>query len=192
MRITGGQAKGITLSCPKGNKTRPATDQMREAVFSSLGAAVFEKRCLDLFAGTGAYGLEALSRSAREVIWVENNRECLKILEKNRITTQRSIEGSGRLNPQKTQISSQSALSYLGNPIGEPFDFIFADPPYAWWERHLCEFLEKTEPWLARPGGTLILESSGFLAIDQPGWLCKKSFGKAKGDRPYVRFLELI
>ena len=191
MRLTGGQAKGITLASPKGNTTRPATDQLREAVFSSLGAEVPGKRCLDLFAGTGAYGLEALSRLAREVIWVENNRQCLKILEKNRTATLRSIEGRGGLKPGLTQISSQSAFSYLANPSGEPYDLIFADPPYAWLEEHLVEFLAKVEPCLSQPRGKLILESPGFLPIDEPRWSCKKSFGRASGDRPYVRVLAL-
>ena len=65
MRITGGSARGIPLSLPKGDAVRPATDALRQAVFSSLAARVPGTRFLDLFAGSGAYGLEALSRGAK-------------------------------------------------------------------------------------------------------------------------------
>ena len=71
MRITGGKARGIPLASPKGDATRPATDQLREAVFSSLGARIEGAQVADLFAGTGAYGLEAMSRGAIGGIFVE-------------------------------------------------------------------------------------------------------------------------
>src|SRR5258708_32993696 len=73
MRISGGIARGITLATPKGDATRPATDGMRQAVFSSLGASVVGARFLDLFAGSGAYGLEALSPGAASGVFVEQS-----------------------------------------------------------------------------------------------------------------------
>ena len=73
MRISGGGARGIPLVVPKGDAVRPATDGMRQSVFSSLGARVSGARFLDLFAGSGAYGLEALSRGAAAGVFVEQN-----------------------------------------------------------------------------------------------------------------------
>src|SRR6186713_1475308 len=73
MRISGGGARGITLAVPKGDAVRPATDGMRQSVFSSLGARVTGARFLDLFAGSGGYGLEALSRGAAGGVFVEQN-----------------------------------------------------------------------------------------------------------------------
>jgi 16S rRNA (guanine966-N2)-methyltransferase len=66
MRITGGKAKSISLMCPKGDLVRPATDRMRESVFSSLGPSIVGSEFIDLFAGTGSYGLESLSRGAKK------------------------------------------------------------------------------------------------------------------------------
>ncbi|MCB0386966.1 MAG: RsmD family RNA methyltransferase, partial [Bdellovibrionales bacterium] len=91
MRITGGRARGIPLIAPTGQGTRPATDRMREAVFSSLGPLVEGSRCLDLFAGTGAYGLEALSRGATAVSFVENDTKALRALKTNQDTVLKSL-----------------------------------------------------------------------------------------------------
>ena len=83
MRISGGLARGITLAVPKGEVTRPATDGMRQSVFSSLASAVPGARFLDLFAGSGAYGLEALSRGAVGGVFVEQNPRAVACVRKN-------------------------------------------------------------------------------------------------------------
>src|SRR6185312_3355422 len=83
MRISGGQARGIPLVVPKGDAVRPATDGMRQAAFSSLGAVVPGARFLDLFAGSGAYGLEALSRGAANGVFVEKNAKAAGCLRQN-------------------------------------------------------------------------------------------------------------
>jgi len=83
MRITGGQARGIPLVLPKGDAVRPATDAMRQAVFSSLAARVAGARFLDLFAGSGAYGLEALSRGAADGVFVEKNARTADFIRQN-------------------------------------------------------------------------------------------------------------
>src|ERR1700685_1093985 len=77
MRISGGQARGIELAAPRGNAVRPATDGMRQAVFSSLGSRVEGARFVDLFAGSGAYGLEAFSRGASGGTVVERSAKAL-------------------------------------------------------------------------------------------------------------------
>ena len=73
MRITSGFARGISLDAPKGDTTRPATDAARQAIFSSLGEAVVGAQVLDMFAGTGSYGLEAASRGAKSAVFVEKS-----------------------------------------------------------------------------------------------------------------------
>src|SRR6187401_769321 len=83
MRISGGAARGIPLVVPKGDAVRPATDGMRQAVFSSLGERVVGARFLDLFAGSGAYGLEALSRGAAAGVFVEQNAKAAHCLRQN-------------------------------------------------------------------------------------------------------------
>src|SRR3954465_11512303 len=83
MRITGGIARGIPLVVPKGDAVRPATDAMRQAVFSSLGARTVGARFLDLFAGSGADGLEALSRGAAGGVFVEQNAKAVACLRQN-------------------------------------------------------------------------------------------------------------
>ena len=80
MRITGGRAGGIPLKAPKGNHTRPATDRLRESVFSSLGASIEGCKVADLFAGTGSYGLEALSRGAASSTFFESDHAALNLL----------------------------------------------------------------------------------------------------------------
>ena len=83
MRISGGGARGIPLAVPKGDAVRPATDGMRQSVFSSLGARVVGARFLDLFAGSGGYGLEALSRGAAGGVFVEQNAKAAACVRQN-------------------------------------------------------------------------------------------------------------
>ena len=83
MRISGGKARGITLRTVKNTDLRPATEANRERLFSSLGQQIQKKRVLDLFAGSGSYGLEALSRGASDAIFVEKNRKVAKYLNEN-------------------------------------------------------------------------------------------------------------
>lgn len=96
MRISGGQARGITLLVPKGESVRPATDGMRQAVFSSLANRLAEARFLDLFAGSGAYGLEAFSRGAAGGVFVERNAKTVACLRQNIAAVGRSMQEIGR------------------------------------------------------------------------------------------------
>lgn len=122
MRIIAGTAGGIPIKVPQGD-TRPTTDRVREALFSMLGDAVSGARVLDLFAGSGALGLEALSRGAESVVFVEQNRNAADII---------------RLNLQKARLTNATlrqsdvfrTLADLAK-TGHTFDLVFADPPYA-------------------------------------------------------------
>lgn len=120
MRIIAGKSGSIPLQVPK-SLTRPTTDRVRESIFSSLGDRVIDAVVLDLFAGSGSLGIEALSRGAKSALFVDSSREATEIIEQN-LTKAKLTGGTTRSNDVR------SFLSGRGN--GE-FDLIFADPPYA-------------------------------------------------------------
>lgn len=122
MRIIAGAFRGRTLRSPEGMATRPTADRVRETLFSMLASRLgpFEDlRVADLFAGSGALGLEALSRGAAFACFVEQERRALDAIRANIAALQ--VE-------QRCQLLARSALAL---PPAEPFDLIFADPPYA-------------------------------------------------------------
>lgn len=179
MRITGGKARGIRLNTPEGRVTRPATDQMREAVFSSLGAAVEGARIADLFAGTGAYGLEAMSRGASQGLFVESSRDAVACLRKN-------IEAVAKSCRQKpiTRWKILAQKIYTVQQSEGPFDLIFMDPPYAIIENKIeTVFRETIEP-LCTQKTLICLEMPGDLEISFSGWSCIKRLGKKGKDKP--------
>ena len=122
MRIIAGEFRGRRLAAVKG-RVRPTSDRVREAIFSVLGAAVVDARVLDLFAGTGALSLEALSRGARHAVLVEDHGTALKILRDNIDTL--DLEGRARVLP----LPVTRALKTLAAQ-GEQFSLVFLDPPY--------------------------------------------------------------
>jgi 16S rRNA (guanine966-N2)-methyltransferase len=119
MRIITGLAKGRRLLAPRDGGTRPMTDRAREGLFSSLGAAVIDARVLDLYAGSGSLGLEALSRGAHSAVFVERGRAALAVLRANVAAV-----GLGG------EVVAGDVGEYLARPTG-PFDLAFVDPPYA-------------------------------------------------------------
>lgn len=122
MRIIAGKAKGMRLTSVPGMQTRPTADRVREALFSILGPAVAGSRFLDLYAGNGAVGLEALSRGAERVIWVEMNRGATRTIRTN-------VEKTGLTGGEIYTSTVERALAKLED-AGEVFDYIFLDPPY--------------------------------------------------------------
>ena len=122
MRIIAGSAGGIPLKVPPG-VTRPTTDRAREAIFSMLGESVLEARVLDLFAGSGGMGLEALSRGAAHATFVEQQGQAAKVVQENLARTKLS-------GGQVTKADAFTALKRLAEG-SERFELIFADPPYA-------------------------------------------------------------
>jgi 16S rRNA (guanine966-N2)-methyltransferase len=119
MRVIAGAAGGIRLDVPK-TEVRPTMDRVKAAIFSSLGNEVIGARVLDLFAGTGALGIEALSRGAASALFVENNSAAIAAIERNLARTK--LEGN---------IRKQDVFAFLrSTQTREPFRIIFADPPY--------------------------------------------------------------
>jgi len=124
LRIISGSLKGRQLTPVKGRRTRPTSDRTREALFNILGlGTVHDAVTLDLFAGTGALGIEALSRGARRAVFVDRDRQALKTLRRN-------IERCGLTSRSRIHHwDIQKNLNCL-QPILQPFDLVFLDPPY--------------------------------------------------------------
>lgn len=119
MRVIAGAAGGIRLDVPK-TDLRPTMDRVKAAIFSSLGQEIIGARVLDLFAGTGALGIEALSRGAASALFVEDNSTAIAAIERNLARTK--LDG---------RIRRQDVFSFLrSTQTREPFQIIFADPPY--------------------------------------------------------------
>ena len=172
MRITGGQARGIPLLLPKGDAVRPATDAMRQAVFSSLAARVEGARFLDLFAGSGAYGLEAFSRGAAGGVFVEKNARTVDFIRQNIGAVCKSLgrEAAG------LQVVTADATHVMP---GEAPDLVFIDPPYEIIPEVAPKLFARLAELLApKPDALVVFEMPGGLELAPAGWTCVKRLGK--------------
>ena len=122
MRVIAGEAKGRTLLAPRGTGTRPATDRIRETLFAILEPELAGARVLDLFAGAGTLGIEALSRGAAHATFVERSSAALAALRRNLETTVLS---------DRADIVPANVLAYLEHRLAEGYDLVFCDPPFA-------------------------------------------------------------
>ncbi|MEM1221264.1 MAG: RsmD family RNA methyltransferase [Verrucomicrobiota bacterium] len=185
MRITGGKARGILLKAPKGRETRPATDRLRESVFSSLGSRIEGARVADLFAGTGAYGLEAMSRGASGGIFVENSSEVIFCLRENLAAVSKSCghhsAGGWRILAQKI---------YAINASAGLFDVVFIDPPYALIEPKIQTIFSDHIASITTRESLVCFEMPGTLEVDIPGWRQVRRLGKTGRDKPTAVFFE--
>ena len=172
MRIIAGQFRGRQLQAPPGSATRPTGDRVREALFSMLVSRLgsFEDlRVADLYAGSGALGLEALSRGAAEAVFVE---------------TDPKAQAAIKTNAAKLGVTDRIRVlggSALALPRSEPFDLILADPPYANGSGTALVRAVTQAGWLA-PGGWLSIETEQRDAVD-PGDLspeADREIGKAR------------
>ncbi|MCL2486557.1 MAG: 16S rRNA (guanine(966)-N(2))-methyltransferase RsmD [Oscillospiraceae bacterium] len=158
MRIITGSARGRKLKSLGGEGVRPTSDRVKEALFSIVQFQIEGRRILDLFAGNGQLGLEALSRGAEHAVFVDSSSKALAVVREN-------IEVCGFSDKSRTVHSD--AAAYLAR-CREKFDVAFLDPPYG------SNMLEKTLPMLAprmNPGGTILCESDA-----------KKELPEAAGD----------
>lgn len=157
LRVIGGTLRGRPIAVPP--RTRPTLALVRRGVFDHLGKRVVGARVLDLFAGTGAMGIEALSRGASRVWFVERAPSALKILRKN----------LGSLDLlDHARVIPMDALDLLNGPPPDPFDLVFVDPPYGYrsWER----LFRLLAPWMA-PEGLVVSEFSARDNVPFPeGW----------------------
>ena len=154
MRIIAGVAKGMPLAVPR-TGVRPTADRIREAIFSSLGERVVGATVLDLFAGTGALGLEAASRVAASVLFVEQSQTALTSLQENLQTFRKNRDVTRELTVIRADAFAQ--LRKLAG-AGEKFSLIFADPPYGDAAQLLLD--DKDLPGLLEDEGLFVLESA--------------------------------
>jgi 16S rRNA (guanine966-N2)-methyltransferase len=151
MRVIAGSAGGVRLAAPT-RGVRPTMDRVKAAIFSSLGDAIIGARVLDLFAGTGALGIEALSRGSGSVVFVENDRRSVELIEKNLAKTK-----------LKGRIRNQDVFDFLRHASeDDKFQIIFADPPYQKTKHHENETEQllnnESLPQLLDTNGTFVLE----------------------------------
>lgn len=186
MRITGGLARGIPLSTPrKDHPVRPATDRMREAVFSSLGLRTQDANVLDLYAGSGAYGLEALSRGARSAVFVEADPRVLQCLSNNLRAVERSAGHA--LDARVLRRRLPSPLDGIA-PIS--LDLVFIDPPYDRIQADAAALLASILPYTG-PDSRVVFESPGEInpADTCPAWRTLQVLGTRKRDAPTCHIL---
>lgn len=139
LRIVAGEFGGRRIEAPTGRRTRPTREKVREAWFSALGPGIAGARVLDLFAGSGALGLEALSRGAASVTFVESDPRAASVLEGN--VRALSVGARARI----LRRGAEAVLEELEEGGAEPFDLAMADPPYeSEWPRRLAGVLAET------------------------------------------------
>ncbi len=175
MRITGGDFRGRKISCPRGKRVRPTTDRVREALFDILSANFVRDwsaiGVMDLFAGTGALGLEALSRGAKSCIFIEKDRSTLQFLKKNL-----ALLDEDEIRRLKVVLSDvypflESGFSFQRDFF--PVEIVFADPPYGkgHMERSL-RALSENKAILDRNGLLVVEEDkrAGFIDVEPYGF----------------------
>lgn len=162
MRVTGGVLGGRRLIVPRGDKVRPTQDRVREALFSALAPALSGARFLDLFAGAGSVGLEAWSRGAAYVCWVEADPRVHASLERN--VAELCGSPSGGTPEAGWRVVKADVYRYIEHSRGgPPYDMVFADPPYdrearhRWADRLLAAV---AEAGLLAVGGVLVIEQA--------------------------------
>ena len=173
MRVIAGSAGGVRLAVPTRN-VRPTMDRVKAAIFSSLGDAIIGAHVLDLFAGSGALGIEALSRGAASAIFVEDGRQSTEVIEENLARTK-----------LKGRVRDQDVFDFLWHPSNtEKFKIIFADPPYEkinHGEYYTGKLLtNEALPLLLEPGGTFVLEKHpGEILLEIKQWriIRQKTYG---------------
>lgn len=151
MRVIAGRARGCALVAPEGLSTRPTADRIKESLFNIIQAELSDIRFLDLFAGSGSIGIEALSRGASKAVFVDNSRESISTINKNLQKT-RLTENAAVL-----QMDIWQAIDFLSKK-GETFHIVYMDAPYK------KDFVTKTLEMIVKGN---ILKKDGFIIVEQ-------------------------
>jgi len=151
LRVISGTAKGHKLKTLKTDKTRPTSDKVKGALFNIIMGYIQDAEVLDLFAGTGNLGIEALSRGAKEVVFVDKSEECIKIIKENLIHT-KLLEKATIIKGDVSEVLKKLSLE------GKKFDLIFLDPPYN--KGLVTETLQQIETYD-------LLESQGIIVAEK-------------------------
>ncbi|MGE0392632.1 MAG: 16S rRNA (guanine(966)-N(2))-methyltransferase RsmD [Vicinamibacterales bacterium] len=179
MRVITGAWKGRRLATPSWEGLRPTSDRLRETLFNVLGPAVVGARVLDAFAGTGAVGIEALSRGAAHVTFLEHDRRAVALIERNLATCRADQEA-----PRRYTVVTGDATRWRA-PAGAAFTLVWLDPPYA--ERSAGPTLAAIRPALTADG-TAVLEHATRRAPDVPeGWTVTRTLVSGDSTLTFLR-----
>jgi 16S rRNA (guanine966-N2)-methyltransferase len=192
MRVVAGRLGGRTLRAVPGAATRPTSDRVREALFSILGERVRDAAVLDLFAGTGALAIEAMSRGARSAVLVEQAPRAVAVIRANlealgltEVATVRRTKAEAYLRSGAGSRASPGSPGSPGPPSSRasadgPFDLVFLDPPYAMPVGTLAGLLARLAGEALAPGATVVVETSS--RAEPPPWPAPL---RAEGSRRY-------
>jgi 16S rRNA (guanine966-N2)-methyltransferase len=148
LRVIGGSARGRRLRSVPGSTTRPITDRVKEALFNIIGADIEAARVLDLFAGTGGVGIEALSRGAEFVLFIDLDRQAAETIKSN-------LETTGFTS--RAQVMRTSAFSFLDKPPDRQFDYFYVAPPqYKGLWKQALQILDTRPVWLGEDGWVIV------------------------------------
>ena len=169
LRIIGGLLRGSKIDFPDEVGLRPTTDRIRETLFNWVMNRIEGSRSLDLYAGSGSLGIEALSRGASEVVFIEENKNTARVLADN----------IARLNITGSKIISTTALSYLKSVTPNPFDLVFIDPPYALKEQQQVLEILVSHQWVHQQSRIYVemLKDEDIQLPDSWCWLKRKVAG---------------
>jgi 16S rRNA (guanine966-N2)-methyltransferase len=175
MRVIAGTHGGRRLTGPDTTDTRPVTDRVKESVFSSLGAGVVDARVVDLFAGAGSFGIEALSRGAASAVFVENGRKALEALRRN--LAELAMEG---------MVVQADVTDWVKTATGE-FDLAFCDPPWPLPSESLATVLEDLRAHLDDDALVIVTRRSGDDVPTPAGYAIDDD--RRRGDTRIIRYM---
>ena len=187
MRIISGEAKGRALFAPSGSQTRPTSDKIRGALFNIIGARVMDSRVLDLFGGSGALALEALSRGAESAVIVDSSRQAWQVIERNaRSVLKDDFEYRVRVINQ----DYRSAIAAMDDQI---FDLVFLDPPYRMTQAYGDAISRLMKADMLAPGCLVVMERHKAAQIPLPQGVTvydTRQYGDTAVDFVELRFPE--
>ncbi|MBE5774296.1 MAG: 16S rRNA (guanine(966)-N(2))-methyltransferase RsmD [Clostridiales bacterium] len=162
MRIISGTAKGRKLFAPAGDETRPTSDKIRGSVFNIIGSRVYDAQVLDLFGGTGALGLEAISRGAEHAVIVDQSRSAIQVIERNAQNVAKDDFD------KRIRILKSDYRSAIGLLEGKVFDLIFLDPPYRMVEAYADALLRLNSMGCISEDALIVLERMKATPVSIP------------------------
>lgn len=183
MRVIAGSAKGIHLNSVPGKSTRPITDRVKEALFNIIGVDIVGKTLLDLFAGTGSVGIEALSRGAEYILFLDTNYRAFKVIQEN-------LEATGL--EDYADVWKKDAFILLRDEPTQKFDFIYIAPPQykGLWHKAMQE-LDQNPEWLEDHGVVVVQVHPKELDIEY-GYTNLKEFDRRDYGDTLLIFFEKV
>jgi len=158
VRIIAGEKRGHTIFAPRGRETRPTSDRVRENVFNIVASWVEGARVLDLYAGSGAMGLEALSRGAASALFAESDPDAVRVIERN-------LDKLGLTGARVVRLAATTALTQESG-AGRKYDLVLVDPPY---DMTNYDSLARYLPAVLADDGLLVIETAAKIEPELPG-----------------------